>query len=187
MNKIKVTILISLLLFLTSFGQAMQAGVFKDPAGRFEVAPPPSNAVIKKNPAGISFSVNTEFYGEETYNVNVYEVPPELPKESFTLEKALEGVEILIQNSGMDIKTSLKEKKIINGREILDYNFELIPKDPNFTHRSYISRFIKTEKYIYWLSHSILVDVSFNEKSRQDEFASDFQAFLEAVKLKGEF
>lgn len=165
------------------FGRMKEGQIFRDPKNRFEVACPISDAVVKKGKYGVTFSF---MEGIVTYMVCAYDTPPKYPNDFLTIENVLQGVKLMLYEKEMDIETVNEEKIKYRGYEVLNFNFIWKPKkNQNVAPRFYITRFVKTENFVYWLEYSV-IDEKDDERLEKHNYQRA-EDFFEKVKFKKEF
>lgn len=165
------------------FGRMKEGQVLRDYKNRFEVTCPLSDAVVSKGKYGVTF---TYMEGVVTYMVCAYDVLPKYANDFTAIENILQGVKLALYEQGIDIETVDKEDIKYRGYGALNFNFVWkSKKGQNVVPRFYITRFVKTENFIYWLEYSV-IDVKDDEWLEKHNYQRA-EDFFDKVKFEKEF
>ena len=79
----------------------------------------------------------------------------------------------------------MTENSKYKGYDALNFDFIWKPKDKNMTPRIYVTRFVKTDNFVYWLNYSI-ADWNSEGVIKQHNF-ENAEKFFDSVKFEKGF
>lgn len=162
------------------FGRMEQGEMYKDPKSRFQVACPADGLVVNKGKYGVSFIYMD---GISNYGVFVYD-PEGVSKYQFTLETMLQGIKNMLRSQKVEINVEREEYGEYHDYRVLNFDFT-IPKKGNRAGRSYVSRLVKTENYIYWINYSN-ASIFGDEPKLEARHFQEAERFFDGIKFEDE-
>ena len=153
-----------------NFGRCHEGEVYTDPEQRFQVVCPFPGAVKNIKNTGISFNNMDSVFD----TVLVYDRSSDIDAILKDYKLKLSG-----QRVTMDIKED--ENMSYRGYSARNFNFLLKSKEGNIEGID-VTRFVKTQDYVYWIHYSSLVA----QEIRPHDL-TEASIFFDSVKLKREF
>lgn len=151
------------------FNTCQEGKTYHDFQNRFEV--PCVFKKAEKTEYGVVFRSNLGM----TFNVAAYDIPPDAAKDS-AIELTKQGVRMLLEGADIKLRIIREEPIVYRGYKSLNFDFT---RDG----WTYISRFVQTDHYVYWVYSAHSNEDKFIEPAYYEIVEKDF----DQVKFEKEF